>query len=212
MLTTSATVNVALDNFASANAFCVDPILETKRRIEEYVRKRLREEARARGRGGQAWLAKQLKIEAPHLSNIISDTHSRNPGDYVIRSAARHWGITPAQLEAEALGHTAEGSWETPADRGAQMARLARIPQEVIDRTLEREKERLAEAEEDAWYSAIREEYIRTMRDLMARSPLGKTPATKREKPDGTKRESAQKPNEAAPASKRGGRRKAATG
>ncbi len=79
---------------------------ERKRIIQEYVRERLRAEAKG-PRGTQAQLAKDLGIEPPHLSNMIQPVPTRSPGEDVRAAAAAHWGLTMAQLEALALGEEA---------------------------------------------------------------------------------------------------------
>ncbi len=74
------------------------------RRIKQYVLARLREELGNAPRGAQARLAKQLGVSGAHLSNMLSSTPSRQPGEEFRRKVAAHWGITYAQLEALALG------------------------------------------------------------------------------------------------------------
>lgn len=73
-------------------------------RIKQYVLTRLREELAHAPRGGQAALAKSLEVSGAHLSNMLSANPSRQPGEEFRRKAAKHWGITYAQLEALALG------------------------------------------------------------------------------------------------------------
>ncbi len=74
------------------------------RRIKQYVLARLREELGNAPRGAQARLAKQLGVSGAHLSNMLSSTPSRQPGEDFRRKVAAHWGVTYAQLEALALG------------------------------------------------------------------------------------------------------------
>ena len=74
------------------------------KRIEEYVRRRLRAEVAANPHGYGKSLAKKLGVSGPHLSNIISEPPTRNPGQDVLWGAAAHWGLTFAEMEALALG------------------------------------------------------------------------------------------------------------
>jgi transcriptional regulator with XRE-family HTH domain len=74
------------------------------RRIKQYVLARLREELANAPRGAQARLAKRLGVSGAHLSNMLSATPSRQPGEDFRRKVAAHWGISYAQLEAIALG------------------------------------------------------------------------------------------------------------
>ncbi len=73
-------------------------------RIKEYVLARLRGELSAAPRGAQARLAKRLGVSGAHLSNMLSPTPTRQPGEDFRRKVAAHWGITYAQLEALATG------------------------------------------------------------------------------------------------------------
>jgi hypothetical protein len=43
-------------------------------------------------------------VSGAHLSNMLSATPSRQPGEDFRRKVAAHWGISYAQLEATALG------------------------------------------------------------------------------------------------------------
>jgi hypothetical protein len=74
------------------------------RRIKQYVLARLREELANAPRGAQAKLAKHLGVSGAHLSNMLSTTPSRQPGEDFRRKVAAHWGVSYAQLEALALG------------------------------------------------------------------------------------------------------------
>jgi hypothetical protein len=74
------------------------------RRIKQYVLTRLREELGNAPRGAQARLAKHLGVSGAHLSNMLSSTPSRQPGEDFRRKVASHWGVSYAQLEALALG------------------------------------------------------------------------------------------------------------
>lgn len=74
------------------------------RRIKQYVLARLREELALAPRGAQARLAKRLGVSGAHLSNMLSTTPTRQPGEDFRRKVAAHWGVTYAQLEALALG------------------------------------------------------------------------------------------------------------
>lgn len=77
------------------------------RHIKHYVLARLREELADAPRGSQARLAKRLGVSGAHLSNMLSSSPSRQPGEEFRRKVAAHWGITYAQLEALALGEEA---------------------------------------------------------------------------------------------------------
>jgi transcriptional regulator with XRE-family HTH domain len=74
------------------------------RRIKQYVLARLREELANAPRGSQARLAERLGVSGAHLSNMLSSTPSRQPGEDFRRKVAAHWGVSYAQLEALALG------------------------------------------------------------------------------------------------------------
>lgn len=77
------------------------------RRIKEYVLARLRDELGHAPRGAQARLARRLGVSGAHLSNMLSPTPSRQPGEDFRRKVAAHWGVTYAELEALALGEEA---------------------------------------------------------------------------------------------------------
>ena len=74
------------------------------RRIKQYVLARLREELGNAPRGAQARLARRLGVSGAHLSNMLSPTPSRQPGEELRRKVAAHWGISYAELEALAFG------------------------------------------------------------------------------------------------------------
>jgi len=84
------------------------------RRIKQYVLARLREELANAPRGAQARLAKRLGVSGAHLSNMLSATPSRQPGEEFRRKVAAHWGISYAQLEALALGEEPPPSTSKP--------------------------------------------------------------------------------------------------
>ncbi|MBX3199734.1 MAG: hypothetical protein KF850_33645 [Labilithrix sp.] len=84
------------------------------RRIKQYVLARLREELGNAPRGSQARLAKRLDVSGAHLSNMLSSTPSRQPGEDFRRKVAAHWGVTYAQLEALALGEEPPPSTSEP--------------------------------------------------------------------------------------------------
>ena len=86
------------------------------RRIKQYVLARLREELGNAPRGAQARLAKRLGVSGAHLSNMLSSTPSRQPGEDFRRKVAAHWGVTYAQLEALALGEEPPPSASQPVD------------------------------------------------------------------------------------------------
>lgn len=87
------------------------------RRIKQYVLARLREELANAPRGAQAKLAKRLGVSGAHLSNMLSSTGSREPGEQFRRKVAAHWGATYAELEALALGEEAPASTSKPVVR-----------------------------------------------------------------------------------------------
>ena len=80
------------------------------RRIKQYVLARLREDLANAPRGAQARLAKRLGVSGAHLSNMLSSTPSRQPGEAFRRKVASHWGVSYAQLESLALGEDAPSS------------------------------------------------------------------------------------------------------
>gem|GEM_PF-1463048 len=83
-------------------------------RIKEYVLARLREELACAPRGAQAQLAKKLGVSGAHLSNMLSPSPTRQPGEDFRRKVAAHWGVTYAQLESIALGEDAPDSTTKP--------------------------------------------------------------------------------------------------
>jgi hypothetical protein len=70
------------------------------RRIKQYVLTRLKEELANAPRGAQARLAKRLDVSGAHLSNMLSSTPTRQPGEDFRRKVASHWGVSYAELEA----------------------------------------------------------------------------------------------------------------
>jgi hypothetical protein len=86
-------------------------------RIKQYVLARLRDELASSPRGGQARLAKRLGVSGAHLSNMLSPSPSRQPGEDFRRKVAAHWGVSYAQLEALALGEDAPDSMAKPLQR-----------------------------------------------------------------------------------------------
>jgi transcriptional regulator with XRE-family HTH domain len=93
-------------------------------RIKEYVLARLGEELAGAPRGAQAQLAKKLGVSGAHLSNMLSRSPTRQPGEDFRRKAAAHWGLTYGQLEAAALGEDAPAPASTmkPAARVEEQA------------------------------------------------------------------------------------------
>lgn len=83
-------------------------------RIKAYVLARLRDELASAPRGAQAQLAKKLGVSGAHLSNMLSTSPSRQPGEDFRRKVAAHWGVSYAQLEALALGEDPPASASTP--------------------------------------------------------------------------------------------------
>jgi len=84
------------------------------RRIKHYVLARLREELALAPRGAQARLSKRLGVSGAHLSNMLSATPTRQPGEDFRRKVAAHWGVSYAQLEALALGEDMPSSVPKP--------------------------------------------------------------------------------------------------
>lgn len=99
------------------------------RRIKQYVLVRLREELALAPRGAQARLAKRLGVSGAHLSNMLSTTPTRQPGEDFRRKVAAHWGVTYAQLEALALGEEMPSSVPQPSN-GHTPPNLARAAAE----------------------------------------------------------------------------------
>jgi transcriptional regulator with XRE-family HTH domain len=90
-------------------------------RIKEYVLARLGEELAGAPRGAQAQLAKKLGVSGAHLSNMLSRSPTRQPGEDFRRKAAAHWGLSYGQLEAAALGEDAPPeSTMKPSVRGEE--------------------------------------------------------------------------------------------
>jgi transcriptional regulator with XRE-family HTH domain len=83
-------------------------------RIKEYVLARLREELACGPRGAQAQLAKKLGVSGAHLSNMLSRSPTRQPGEDFRRKVAAHWGVSYGQLESIALGEEAPASTSKP--------------------------------------------------------------------------------------------------
>jgi len=83
-------------------------------RIKEYVLARLREELACAPRGAQAQLAKALGVSGAHLSNMLSRSPTRQPGEDFRRKVAGHWGMSYGQLEAISLGEEAPTSTSKP--------------------------------------------------------------------------------------------------
>lgn len=83
-------------------------------RIKEYVLARLRGELACAPRGAQAQLAKKLGVSGAHLSNMLSRSPTRQPGEDFRRKVAAHWGMSHGQLEAISLGEEAPTSTTTP--------------------------------------------------------------------------------------------------
>lgn len=71
-----------------------------RQRITRYVGERL--EAETAERGALAKIAKATGFTAAHLSNVKT-SKTRGVGDDLLRALADYWGITPEDLEREAL-------------------------------------------------------------------------------------------------------------
>jgi transcriptional regulator with XRE-family HTH domain len=91
-------------------------------RIKEYVLARLREELACAPRGAQAQLAKKLGVSGAHLSNMLSRSPTRQPGEDFRRKVAAHWGMSYGQLEAISLGEEAPASTSKPVSWRAEDA------------------------------------------------------------------------------------------
>lgn len=89
--------------------------------MKSYVLARLREELANAPRGAQAQLAKKLGVSGAHLSNMLSPSPTRQPGEDFRRKVAAHWGISYAQLEALALGEEAPSSSAKPVQGRATL-------------------------------------------------------------------------------------------
>jgi hypothetical protein len=88
-------------SLASASVVWVKPA-ERVEKVKAYARARLREEVKAGPRGTQARIVEALGGTSAHVSNMVN--HDRGPGPETLYALAKHWGMTYAQLEAEALG------------------------------------------------------------------------------------------------------------
>src|SRR4051812_45726679 len=91
-------------------------------RIKEYVLARLREELAHAPRGAQAQLAKKLGVSGAHLSNMLSRSPTRQPGEDFRRKVAAHWGVSYGQLEAISLGEEPPASTSKPVNWRAEDA------------------------------------------------------------------------------------------
>jgi transcriptional regulator with XRE-family HTH domain len=91
-------------------------------RIKEYVLARLRDELACGPRGAQAQLAKKLGVSGAHLSNMLSRSPTRQPGEDFRRKVAAHWGVSYGQLESIALGEEAPASTSKPVSWRAEDA------------------------------------------------------------------------------------------
>ena len=91
-------------------------------RIKEYVVARLRAELACAPRGAQAQLAKALGVSGAHLSNMLSRSPTRQPGEDFRRKVAAHWGVSYGQLEAISLGEEAPTSTSKPVSWRAEEA------------------------------------------------------------------------------------------
>jgi hypothetical protein len=59
-------------------------------------------------------MAKRLGVSGAHLSNMLSPTPTRQPGEDFRRKVAAHWGVSYAQLEALATGELLPASSSDP--------------------------------------------------------------------------------------------------
>lgn len=114
-------------------------------RIKQYVLARLRADLADAPRGAQARLARRLGVSGAHLSNMLSRTPSRQPGEDFRRRVATHWGVSYAQLEALALGEeTATPRVAGPGPEGTPLAvtaELALLASEALPPNLARVSE-----------------------------------------------------------------------
>jgi transcriptional regulator with XRE-family HTH domain len=96
-------------------------------RIKQYVLARLRDEVATAPRGAQAQLAKKLGVSGAHLSNMLSTSPSRQPGEDFRRKVAAHWGVSYATLEALALGEE-----PPPASTQQAIANVGAVPARLV--------------------------------------------------------------------------------
>lgn len=77
---------------------------ERTQRVRDYVRERLKAEVEAQPRGYQAQLCREMGLTSAHMSNALSKDKIRGVGEVFARKAAKHWGLSYAELERLALG------------------------------------------------------------------------------------------------------------
>jgi hypothetical protein len=96
------------------------PPVKTRRARERekviaYVLARMRAEEKAAGRGWQSELHRRTGMTTAHISSVLGE--KRGMGDAFLHAMASYWGMTYAQLEALALGHSPEpATWDPPID------------------------------------------------------------------------------------------------
>ena len=189
MISVTSSCKVATDNFAAANISPVGikarkhkDILDRMQRIKNYVAKRLREELGPNPpHGKQAELAREMGITGPALSNVVS-SKSRGAGEYIQRAAAKHWGLTYAQLEAVAVGEavpTPVRKDRSPPIEEAILAakRLVDHPGVILDRAIVVHRQRFGSPDyaymtPDDHFKELHAEYERQIR-MEARKGLG---------------------------------------
>ena len=108
---------LARANSSLASVERVKPIAITAadrmRLIRQYIVRRLREEVRGR-HGAQARLAREFGMTSAHLSNVLADNPTREPGEEFAHKAAAHWGMTYAELEEAACGPRRRHDGQSP--------------------------------------------------------------------------------------------------
>lgn len=92
------------------------------RRVREYIVHRLREEVRGQ-HGAQARLAREFGMSTAHVSNVLSKSPTRAPGEGFVHAAAAHWGMTYGELEAAAASWT-----PSPPDSATSLSDEDRTP------------------------------------------------------------------------------------
>lgn len=107
------------------------PATDRMRQIRSYVVRRLRDEVRGK-HGAQAKLAREFRMSTAHLSNVLADNPTREPGEEFVHLAAAHWGMTYAELEVAATGSSSPTSAPAGPDADPPIAtflmKLDRLP------------------------------------------------------------------------------------
>ncbi len=80
---------------------------QRRKKINDYVVRRLTAELEAGPRGAASHLSRQTGIKTSTITNLIKK--GRGLGERVRDTLAAYWGMKPAQLEAIALGQAVSG-------------------------------------------------------------------------------------------------------